>query len=216
MKKAILFDHFIGSTGDDRRGASGGLMITLKQVEALRWIVQLGSFERAAAKLNTTQSAVSKRIQELEAVSGIAVFDRSQRGARLTEMGEHLLSLGGQMLTLRERMLDLKDARDLPARRLRVGVTELTALTWLPRLVAALREAYPMVALEPEVDMSRTLYERLQDDAIDLIVIPEIFSDPEISSLRLGEIENAWMASPTLVRTNLRLSLEELARYTIT
>ena len=42
-------------------------------------------------------------------MSGIAVFDRSQRGARLTEMGEHLLSLGGQMLALRERMLDVKD-----------------------------------------------------------------------------------------------------------
>jgi DNA-binding transcriptional LysR family regulator len=195
--------------------ASERAVITLKQVEALHWIVQLGSFERAAAKLNTTQSAISKRIQELEAASSITMFDRSQRGARLTEMGEHLLSLGGQMLALRERMLDLKDARDMPARRLRLGVTELTALTWLPRLVAALREAYPMVALEPEVDMSRTLHERLQDDTIDLIVIPETFSDPKISSLRLGEIENAWMASPTLVRANRRLSLEELARYTI-
>ena len=42
-----------------------------------------------------------------------------------------------------------------------------------------------MVALEAEVDMSRTLYQRLQDDTIDLIVMPETFSDPEISSLRL-------------------------------
>jgi DNA-binding transcriptional LysR family regulator len=119
------------------------------------------------------------------------------------------------MLALRESMLELKDGRDMPARRLRLGVTELTALTWLPRLVAAIREAYPMVALEPDVDLSHTLYDHLQDDAIDLIVIPETFSDPKISSLRLGEIENAWMASPSLVHTNRRLSLDELGRYTI-
>jgi len=40
-------------------------MITLKQIEALHWIAELGSFERAAAQLNTTQSTVSKRIQQL-------------------------------------------------------------------------------------------------------------------------------------------------------
>ena len=40
-----------------------------------------------------------------------------------------------------------------------------------------------MVALKAEVDISCTLYQRLQDDTIDLIVMPETFSDPEISSL---------------------------------
>jgi DNA-binding transcriptional LysR family regulator len=62
------------------RAAAEPAVIILKQVEALHWMVQLGSFERAAAKLNTKQSAISKRIQELEAASGIAVFDCSQRG----------------------------------------------------------------------------------------------------------------------------------------
>jgi DNA-binding transcriptional LysR family regulator len=40
-------------------------MVTLKQLEALYWIGQLGTFERAATKLSTTQSTISKRIQEL-------------------------------------------------------------------------------------------------------------------------------------------------------
>jgi DNA-binding transcriptional LysR family regulator len=52
-------------------------MITLRQLETLHWIAQLGTFERAALKLNTTQSAVSKRIQELEAASGLPVFDNA-------------------------------------------------------------------------------------------------------------------------------------------
>src|SRR3954468_17538558 len=104
-------------------------MITLRQLEALHWIAQLGTFERAAVKLNTTQSAISKRIQELEAASGLAVFDRNQRGARLTEKGEHLLALVLEMLALQDRMLELKDGGDMPARRISIGVTELSALT---------------------------------------------------------------------------------------
>lgn len=190
-------------------------MITLKQIEALHWIVQLGTFERAATKLNTTQSAISKRIQELEEAAGVALFDRHQRGARLTEKGEHLLALGQEMLAVQERMLALKTSQEMPARRLRLGVTELTAMTWLPRFVAALRDSHPTVALEPEVDMSRNLYERLRDDTIDLIVIPEVFSDPAIASLRLAEIENVWMASPDLVRAPQRMALADLANYTI-
>src|SRR3546814_19050122 len=66
-------------------------MITLKQLEAFNWIAKLDTFERAAAKLNTTQSAISKRIQELEASIGLPWLDRSHRGARLTRHGEQLL-----------------------------------------------------------------------------------------------------------------------------
>ena len=190
-------------------------MITLKQIEALQWVVQLGTFERAAAKLNTTQSTISKRIKEFEAATGVSVFDRSQRGARLTEKGEYLLALARDMLAVQERMLDLKQAHETPARRLRLGVTELSALTWLPRLVGALRKNYPSVVIEAEVDMSRNLYDRLQEDSIDLIVIPEAFADPEIASLRVAEIQNVWMASPILLKGRKAISLQELTAHTI-
>ena len=46
-------------------------MITFKQVEALYWISELGNFAAAADKLNTTQSAISKRKNELESVFDI-------------------------------------------------------------------------------------------------------------------------------------------------
>jgi DNA-binding transcriptional LysR family regulator len=190
-------------------------MVTLRQLEALHWIAELGTFERAAAKLNTTQSAISKRIQELEAASGLPVFDRNKRGAKLTEKGEHLLTLGQEMLALHDRILDLRGNSEMPARRLRLGVTELSALTWLPRLVTTLREKYPSVIIEPDVDMSRSLHERLLDESIDLIVIPEAFSSPEITSIRVGEVANAWMARPGLVRQRHVFTPEELADHPI-
>lgn len=190
-------------------------MVTLKQIEALVAIVRLGSFERAARKLNTTQSTISKRIRELEAAVGVPIFDRTRREARLTDKGEHLLMLGEQMLSVRDDVVDLKDAPRAPQRRLRLGVTELCALTWLPRLVAALRDAYPTVTLEADVDMSRNLYDRLVEDSIDVIVIPEAFSGPEIASLRVADVQNVWMASPALVQQRTRLTVEDLARHTI-
>jgi DNA-binding transcriptional LysR family regulator len=190
-------------------------MITLKQLEAFHWIAQLGTFERAAARLNTSQSAISKRIQELEAATGLPLFDRSHRGARLTEQGEQLLALGRDMLSLQDRIFGLKNAGQSPARRLRLGVTEMSALSWLPDLVTAIRAAHPMLTLEPEVDMGRNLYDRLVEGTIDLIVIPDAFSDPEVTSVRLANVSNVWTARPGLIRSRRALDYQQLAEHTI-
>ncbi len=186
-------------------------MITLKQVEALHWIVVMGSFERAAAKLNTTQSAISKRIRELELATGHSVFDRQLRTARLTEKGEYLLALGREMLATQQRMLDAKDG-ETPHRSLRLGVTELSAITWLPRLVTAIRQTYPMVTLEPEVEHSRTLHERLVEGSLDLIVIPAAFSDPSVAMVHLGEVKNVWMVKPGHVAPRRSVPITELSK----
>lgn len=190
---------------------------TLKQLEAIYWIANLGTFERAALKLSTTQSAISKRVQELELAVGAELFDRSLRGARLTERGEYLIGLAEEMLELQNRIHALRDGAAPPVRKIRFGVTELIAMTWLPRLVTLLRTQFPNVILEPEVDMSRTLYEKLLDNSLDLIVIPETFSAPEVTSQILAHVPNDWMARPGLVASAGRgpLPLSDLVEYPI-
>lgn len=180
-------------------------MFSLKQMEALVWIVRLGSFERAADKLHTTQSAISKRIRELEQSCAVVIFDRSRRDARLTADGEQLFSVGKQMLALQEAALSVRQGRSAAQQRLRLGVTELTALTWLPALVAHLKSNDPDLSPEPIVDMSRNLFQSLCDETLDLIVIPDTFSAPELTPVPLDEIENAWIISPTLASKSLQL-----------
>lgn len=190
-------------------------MLTLRQLEALHWIERLGTFERAAQHLHTTQSAISKRVLELEQSTGLQLFDRSQRGARLTAAGEDLLVLAREMLVLAERISSLKDGQHVTSRRLRLGVTELTALTWLPRLITRLVHDFPGLTVEPEVDMSRTLHEKLMDDLVDLIIIPDTFTAPEVTSVPLATVKNAWMAAPGLIPQPGMVSLRELARYPV-
>lgn len=190
-------------------------MLSLKQLEALHWIVELGTFERAAQRLSTTQSTISKRIQDLEQATGLEVFDRSQRGARLTPKGEALLLMGRQILTLSEQILDLQAGGSMPLRTLRLGVTELTAWTWLPKLVSALQARYPTLVLEPEVELARVLYERLRDGQVDMIIIPDTFRNPDVMAVMLAEVENAWMAKPGVVRPSRPLTLQQLAGYPV-
>lgn len=190
-------------------------MPSFNQLEALYWIDQLGSFERAARKLNTTQSAISKRVQELEKESRAPLFDRSRRSARLTAHGRAVLAVGADILALHDRLHELMNSTNGAGRRLRLGVTELTALTWLPGLVAMVRDSDCEIELWPEVESSETLLARLLDDAVDMIVVPDAFRDPKLEAIRVGQAANAWMCSPHLKVPRGRVALTTLNRFTV-
>lgn len=83
-----------------------GPVITLKQLEAIYCIVELGSFEAASMKLIMSQSAISKRVQEMEDVFDVQIFDRSKRSARLTERGTELFEYAADMLRQRDYLLE--------------------------------------------------------------------------------------------------------------
>jgi len=188
-------------------------MLTFKQIEALYWIVELGSFEAAARKLNASQSAVSKRIHELESTFSLEVFDRNRRSARLTDKGEELFQYAKELLERRDEIVERVSAKEVLVRRLRLGVTELTALTWLPRLIAAIRHEYPKVIVEAEVELSATLRERLADDSIDFIIVPGSTTSEAYVSAPLARVVNAWMCAPEMVPADGTMPLTEISRF---
>ncbi|KDD66217.1 DNA-binding transcriptional LysR family regulator [Pseudomonas sp. BT76 TE3572] len=190
-------------------------MITFKQIDALYWIAELGSFEAAANKLNMSQSAISKRIQELEETFDVEIFDRSKRNARLTEKGGELLDYAKDLLERRDYLLERVSAREVLVRRFRLGVTELTALTWLPALVEALRQAYPKVQIEPSVELSSELFRKLENDQLDLVIVPDVYNDARFVSTPLKSVENAWMCAPSLIADPDPVSLDVLAGCTV-
>ena len=186
-------------------------MMTFKQLEAIYWIARLGSFSLAAAELHTTQSAISKRVQELEGLFDVPLFDRSQRTARLTEKGEEMVELATKLLGQRDLAIQSFARPEVAQRKLRLGVTELTAMTWLPRLVSLIQQSHPRVVIEPDVDMSTDLRDKLLADEVDMIVVPDAFEDDRFVSRQVGKVKNAWMCKPGLVDTQRTVRLKDLA-----
>ncbi|WP_462402554.1 LysR family transcriptional regulator [Pseudomonas sp. Marseille-QA0332] len=190
-------------------------MITLKQIEAIFWVVELGSFESAATKLNMSQSAISKRVQELEDAFGVSIFDRSKRSARLTQKGVELYECAVEMLRQRDDLLERISSKETLVRRFRIGVTELTALTWLPTLVDRIHQSYPRVDLEPSIELSTDLLRRLEADELDLIIVPDIFQDARFITTPLAAVENAWMCAPSLYPSDETMELQQLSSLTV-
>ncbi|CAM2162963.1 MULTISPECIES: LysR family transcriptional regulator [Burkholderia] len=188
-------------------------MLTFKQMEALYWIVQLGSFEAAATRLNTTQSAISKRVQELERAFDMAVFDRANRSARLTEKGTEFFEHARELLERRDQIVERMSSKEALVRQIRIGVTELTALTWLPRLIAAIQAEYPKVKVEAEVDLNATLRERLAAATVDVIIVPQMHEVEPYASTLVGQVRNAWMCAASLAPGKRAIPLADIAKF---
>ncbi|WP_409076577.1 LysR family transcriptional regulator (plasmid) [Pantoea sp. C3] len=189
-------------------------MITFKQMDAFIWIVKCGSFEAAATRLSMSQSAISKRIHEIEETFSLPLFDRSQRGARLTEKGRELYELCLDLAGRRDMLIKRMSDSQVLMTRLRLGVTELSALTWLPSFVEEVRGLYPKVQIEPFINTSARLFDSLISDAVDFIVIPDVYSDTRVVSIPLDKLENVWMCSPLLIPHGTPLSLDALSQNT--
>jgi hypothetical protein len=59
----------------------------LRMLEAFYWVALRKNFHRAAEKLNTTQPAISKRIDQLETCLGDRLLVRDKRTVALTDKG---------------------------------------------------------------------------------------------------------------------------------
>ncbi len=188
--------------------------MTFKQLEAIYWVAHLGGFSQAAQKLHTTQPAVSKRIRELEEVFGTPLFDRTLRSARLTAKGEEMFAIAKELLDRREKAIERFVEAEPPERRLRIGVTELTAMTWLPRFVNGVQARFPRTLFEPDVDDSFSLRNKLLLDHLDIVVLPDLFEDSRLVKRNLGKVRNAWMAKPGLLQKS-PLNVHDIAEQSV-
>ncbi|KWD77015.1 LysR family transcriptional regulator [Burkholderia ubonensis] len=186
---------------------------TFKQLDAFYWAATSANFATAAQRLNLSISSLSKRINELEQATGRVLFDRSGHRAVLTEDGETLLPAAIRVL---ESVAALRDAfaqdRGLTG-RLSFGVGELSALTWLPRFVAAVQKLHPQLKLEPYVDVGAVLEAKVDAGELDFAVIAGRSSRGSILSQQVTEARFAWMASERLVGSARTLTPALLERH---
>lgn len=170
--------------------------MTLKQLEAFYWAATCSSFALAAERVHLSVSSLSKRIAELEASLGQALFDRGGHRAALTDAGTRLLPLAGSLLQqadLLQQEMGHKPGLRGPCR---LGVGELTALTWLPRLVKAITSAHPALEVSVHVDVGAALAERLDKGELDIAVIAGPASRSALTSVPLAQAQFSWCASP--------------------
>ena len=113
---------------------------------ALKKIVELGSFTKAADVLGYTQPAMSQMITSLEKELSIKLLYRSRYGIRLTIEGERLFPAIQNTISQYQSMQEIaKEIRGLDSGTIRIGTLSSISCHWLPQLIKAFQEKYPNV-----------------------------------------------------------------------
>lgn len=172
--------------------------VTFKQLEAFACVVDTGTFRKAASILGTTQPNISTRIATLEAVLGTVLMHRDAGSVRLTEKGEALLTAARNVLLAGEEFLEIAGRQDLIEDRLRLGVTELVACTWLHDFLRAFKQLYPNVRVELDVNLSVEIEKNLIAGQLDLALQTGPFTRKLDGTLPLGHYPYCWVAAPSL------------------
>jgi DNA-binding transcriptional LysR family regulator len=134
---------------------------SLAQLEAFVWICRLGTFRAAAERLNLTQPSVSLRIRELEQALGASLFERRGNSMRLSAEGSILARYAERGLELFDEMEVRLRSGDPLHGSLRLGASDIFAMTCLSDIVSTLEAAYPLLQIELTVTNSTELGELL-------------------------------------------------------
>lgn len=111
--------------------------------------VELGSFTKAAQKLNYAQSSVSKMIADLEKEWGVILLERSRAGICLTSSGEQILPYVRNIINDYRKLDDfVNQMNGIETGMVRIGTFSSVAINWLPDIFAEFQKDYPGIEYE--------------------------------------------------------------------
>ncbi len=145
---------------------------TLRQLEALMAVVEAGTVSRASEILRISQPAASKLIQDLEADTGLRLFDRESgrlvataRGMRLYEEVERIFGGVHQVA----RVVDA--IRREEHGRLVIGTLPALSGPFISQVLKVFLERYPNVFISVEVRSSQYLAEAVLSRRLDVALV---------------------------------------------
>jgi DNA-binding transcriptional LysR family regulator len=149
-----------------------GRRMKLHDLHVLMSVVQVGSMGKAASLLNTTQSAISRSITELEQAVGVRLLDRSRQGVEPTGYGRALLDGGAAVFDdLRQAVKNIEFLSDPTVGHVTVGGNEATSAALFPAVFGRLRRAHPKLSMHvvPVLSVAQQ-YQELRERKADLVV----------------------------------------------
>ena len=144
----------------------------LRQLRAFCHAARLGSFARAADRLDVSPTSVSLHVRELESELEALLFDRGGSGISLTRAGERLLKLAQPLVQdMDELSVDLVERlEDTIPDRLHLAASVVGAACVLPPYVRRFREMYPGIRLQVRNCPLREGLDLLLDDKVAFVL----------------------------------------------
>lgn len=149
--------------------------LSLRDLEYAVSVAETRHFGRAAERCGVSQPALSEQIRKLEALLGVALFERLARRVEVTAQGAVLLAQARSVMREARGLLDLAQQQAAPlSGPLRVGVIATLGPYYLPGVLRDVRGRFPELVLRLQEGRTAGLVAALEQGELDaaLIALP--------------------------------------------
>jgi DNA-binding transcriptional LysR family regulator len=144
----------------------------MMNLQQFRYFVALGEelhFRRAAERLNLSQPALTRSIQQLEHAVGLELVKRDNRNVSLTPAGEEYLKGLRSILSIFESAtVRARRVAQGEAGAVRISYTDIAVAGILPMVVRTFRAAYPNIAIEANHGCTQAQIDDLETGKLDV------------------------------------------------
>jgi DNA-binding transcriptional LysR family regulator len=135
-------------------------------------VAEHGAITDAAVALGVSQSALSRRIDQLEEALGASLFERVGRGVALTAIGQIAVDEGKLLVQRYERLKSrIHEHLQLDAGVVRIGGGATAVGFLLPGAIAAFRKQHPGVVFQVKEAGSREIETAVGSEELELGII---------------------------------------------
>ena len=171
--------------------------VALRQIRAIIAVCEEGSFTRAAARENATQSGISQHVAAVERTLGVRLFERLASGVQPTPAGlryyKRCVEAVGQIETANE---EVRGFANLVTGDLRIGLMPTFTRAALAPTLEAFVPKYPDVRLHIVEGYSGVLTEMVLADELDFAVVPTFEGRVGLKSRLLVRDREMLVSSP--------------------
>ena len=146
----------------------GPLPYSLRQLQYLVAVAELGGFRSAADACGVAQPSLSAQIALVEAAIGVQIFERGRRGARVTPAGARVVERARAALVAATDVADTARRHSDPlSGRVRVGIIPTVCPYLLPDAAPALRKQLPGLQVVWSEDKTARLLDQVESATLD-------------------------------------------------
>lgn len=158
---------------------------TLKQLQAVARIAELGTVTAAAERLNLSPSAISSTLRQIEENMGLELFERTDEGFKLTLAGREVVRAEAQIQAIVAELSDrVGELSGGQSGHVAFGVVS-TAKYFAPYILRSFQDLYPRIELTLRVGNREETMSRLEDFSVDMAMIGR---PPRHIELELDEV----------------------------
>lgn len=195
-------------------------MLDISDINLIKTVAELGSINKAAEVLNTSQSTLSKKLGRLEQVLNISLFFRHNVGMMPTDAALYIIAQGQQItpqLKAVQRHIELM--ANLEAGELNIGIGPIIEQLYFPKVLLDFTEETENIQISLKTDNPKNLITMLSSGEMDIVLGPfstEELDEPLIASpIQSSKIITVARAGHPVLTDPAPVSTERLAEFPV-